>query len=337
MAKKGAGGGLMDLLTWAVGITNEGDSKLMMVPVEEITVDRRQPRRHFDGDSLERLASSIRANGVIEPVLVRKMESGGYQLIAGERRLRAARMAGSSEIPALIGPRLTDSEIKKFQLIENLMREDLNPLEETWAYLDLLAARLVTSPAGKYLANANLLTRRARLTELLKELAQRARVRAAFTPDEERLVDTISTVFEEIGHMGWLEFVTRRLTILNLPEELLEALHEGWLSYDQARLLTRVNERGFGAQARKERQKLLAWIKRETPTSSEVSARIKELRATRLAARTPTPHDRLNAAVRRLKANRRVKDGTIPPKLRARLEKTLGNLELLVADLEKLQ
>lgn len=91
-----------------------------------------QPRREFDPEALKTLADSIQEHGVVQPVIVRKKESG-YELIAGERRLRAAQMAGLSDIPALVRD-YTDQETAEIALIENLQREDLNPLEEGLAY-----------------------------------------------------------------------------------------------------------------------------------------------------------------------------------------------------------
>lgn len=107
-------------------------SGLANVPVSAITPHPDQPRRHFDEEALNELAASIAARGVIQPVIVRPYE-GGYQLVAGERRWRAAQKAQLHEIPALIRE-LSDRDVMALALIENIQREDLNPVEEARAY-----------------------------------------------------------------------------------------------------------------------------------------------------------------------------------------------------------
>ena len=108
-------------------------SGLASLSVASIEPHPEQPRRHFDEDSLEELARSIAARGVIQPVVVRPMGGGRYQLVAGERRWRAAQRARVHEIPAIVR-QLDDREVTALALIENLQREDLNPIEEARAY-----------------------------------------------------------------------------------------------------------------------------------------------------------------------------------------------------------
>ena len=108
-------------------------SGLALLPVSAITPHPEQPRRHFDDAALDELAASIAARGVIQPVIVRQTEPGRYQLVAGERRWRAAQRARLHEIPALVRD-LSDREVMALALIENLQREDLNPIEEARAY-----------------------------------------------------------------------------------------------------------------------------------------------------------------------------------------------------------
>ena len=105
------------------------------IPLARIQGNPHQPRQHFDHAELEALASSIREHGVIQPILVTE-SAHGYQLIAGERRVRAARLAGLERIPAVIR-QLADSEQLELALVENLQREDLNPIESAHAYRQL--------------------------------------------------------------------------------------------------------------------------------------------------------------------------------------------------------
>lgn len=106
---------------------------LALLSVSSIEPHPEQPRRHFDEAALEELAASIAARGVIQPVIVRRLSEGRYQLVAGERRWRAAQKAQLHDIPALIRD-LTEREVMALALIENLQREDLNPIEEARAY-----------------------------------------------------------------------------------------------------------------------------------------------------------------------------------------------------------
>jgi ParB family chromosome partitioning protein len=113
------------------GIAN--GSGLASLPIAEIEPHPEQPRRRFDEAALDELAASIAARGVIQPIIVRRLPSGRYQLVAGERRWRAAQKAQLHEIPALIRD-LSERDVKALALIENLQREDLNPIEEARAY-----------------------------------------------------------------------------------------------------------------------------------------------------------------------------------------------------------
>jgi ParB family chromosome partitioning protein len=130
--KRGLGRGLGALLS---STPTEGES-LIEVSIDEIKPNPNQPRKLFDPDGLDQLAASIRASGVLQPVIARKTPHG-YELIAGERRWRATRQAGLERIP-LIVREATDAESLELALVENLLREDLNPIEEGEAYQKLL-------------------------------------------------------------------------------------------------------------------------------------------------------------------------------------------------------
>lgn len=128
MAKKqsGLGKGLGALM-----LENSIDDsvKTNTLPLNEIVPNRDQPRKTFDESALEELAQSIEQHGILQPLLVRPMPAGNYQLVAGERRWRAARMCRLEEVPVVI-KELTDNEAMELAIIENLQREDLNPIEE---------------------------------------------------------------------------------------------------------------------------------------------------------------------------------------------------------------
>lgn len=131
MAKKGGLGRGLDLLFQDTGAgSDEGISTLRLTEVEP---DEEQPRKVFDESTLSELADSIAEHGVLQPIVVRPSPVGGYTIVAGERRWRAARLAGLTEIPAIVKD-LTDSEAMEIALIENLQREDLDPVEEAVGY-----------------------------------------------------------------------------------------------------------------------------------------------------------------------------------------------------------
>lgn len=133
MNKRGLGRGLGALLS---STPTEGDT-LLEVAIEVVEPNPNQPRKAFSSKALDELAASIRSSGVIQPVIVRRTGSG-YQLVAGERRWRAARQAGLPRIPAIVRE-VTDAESLELALVENLLREDLNPMEEAEAFEKLLA------------------------------------------------------------------------------------------------------------------------------------------------------------------------------------------------------
>lgn len=137
MARQGGLGRGLGALIPPRGMGDEDQSAFQELPVGAISPNRRQPRTQFDEESLAALAASVRELGVLQPVLVRATSGGAYELIAGERRWRAAKRAGLSLIPALI--RTVDDTLSLEQaLVENVQREDLNPLDEAAAYQQLL-------------------------------------------------------------------------------------------------------------------------------------------------------------------------------------------------------
>jgi ParB family transcriptional regulator, chromosome partitioning protein len=126
---KGMGRGLAAILAVA---PRDEDEELRQLPIELISANPHQPRRQFDEEAMVSLADSIRARGVIQPVLVRPVAGGRYELIAGERRWRAARMAELESVPAVVRPH-DDAGSLELAVIENMAREDLNPVEEARA------------------------------------------------------------------------------------------------------------------------------------------------------------------------------------------------------------
>jgi ParB family chromosome partitioning protein len=194
------------------------------VPLEAL-VPSPQPRRRFE--NLEALAESIREKGVLQPLLVRPLGDGRYAIVAGERRYRAAKMAGLAEVPVRVLD-LPEKEARLLALVENLQREDLNPYEETLGVLELLSEDL-----GKTREEVVGLLRRMR-----KEKRGEAGHNVMASPEAQR----VEEVFRALGRMTWESFVQNRLPLLGLPEDLRAALEEGTLPYTAALELKKVKD-----------------------------------------------------------------------------------------------
>ena len=132
-SRYGLGRGLEALIPRAAD-TGEG---VLQLPIDGLERNRHQPRGKFDDEELAQLAASIATHGVLQPIVVRTNASGGYELIAGERRVRAARLAGLSTVPAVVRDS-TSEQLLELALVENVQREDLNPIEEAQAYRELI-------------------------------------------------------------------------------------------------------------------------------------------------------------------------------------------------------
>lgn len=138
--KSGLGKGLDALF---VDNSTDHANGVVTLRISEIEPNKNQPRKDFDENALAQLADSIAEHGVLQPLLVRPMTNGGYQLVAGERRWRASKMAGLSEVPVVV-QEMTDTEAMEIGLIENLQREDLNPIEEALGYRELIDSHQMT-------------------------------------------------------------------------------------------------------------------------------------------------------------------------------------------------
>ena len=184
--------------------SSETGSETVTIPINDIEPNRDQPRREFDEQALQELADSIAAHGILQPLLLRPFPDGGYQIVAGERRWRAARMAGLREIPAVIRE-MTEQEVMELALIENLQREDLSPLEEAMGYQALMeqygfTQEDVARSVGKsrpVVANAlRLLNLPEEVRDMLSEgliSAGHARTLLSF-PDEDSMIDAAKQV-----------------------------------------------------------------------------------------------------------------------------------------------
>lgn len=228
------------------------------VPIDQIVFHERQPRQYMDPVALAALTASIRERGVLEPVLLRRVEQG-YELVAGERRTRAARDAGLTRVPAIVLD-LDDREALEISIMENLQREDLNAVEETEAVLQLLELSLELDRGGAL----------ALLNEHVQEQRGRA-PQARFAAEQKR---TAADLFERLGRFNPASFLANRVPILGFPSDLLEAVRQGRLDFTKAQALARVDDPD-------DRRRLLAEAVSEGLSLSQIRRRITEVRADR--------------------------------------------------------
>ncbi len=182
MGKRNAlGRGLEALLPGSVAEVLSGD-EILSLPVGDIFPNPEQPRKNFDSESLASLAESIKAQGVLQPILVVRAENG-YELVAGERRLRASKMAGLKRIPALVLKEKNPTALFFFSLVENLQREDLNVIEEAFAYKHLtddfdMTQEQIAEQVGKSRPTVANTLRLLTLPEEIQELVKNGRLSA---------------------------------------------------------------------------------------------------------------------------------------------------------------
>ena len=260
--KPGLGRGLDMLLSSTVKDANK-DTELKELPVEKISKGEYQPRLSIDPDALQDLAESIKAQGVVQPVVVRRLDSGSYELIAGERRWRASQIAGLHTIPAIIRE-IPDQAAAAMSLIENIQREDLNPLEEALAMSRLIADFGLThqqtaDSVGRSRTAVTNLLRLIDLEEKTKELLDTRKLdmghaRALLTLSGKEQVETALKVAKNELSVRETEKLVKKLTTGNeqkpktTPKKALEVqkLEEKLSETLGARVAIQYNTKGKG-------------------------------------------------------------------------------------------
>lgn len=170
----GLGKGLGALLTQFNQNADQSQKDISDLDIEKIKPNRWQPRQTFDENQLAELAESIKLYGVLQPLMVRSLGDGSYELIAGERRLRASKLAGLEKVPAIIRD-FTDAQIREVAIIENVQRENLNPIEEAQAYDRLInefgcSREFIASKIGCSTARLSMLLRLLKLAPRVQEM-----------------------------------------------------------------------------------------------------------------------------------------------------------------------
>lgn len=215
---------------------------------------RRQPRRYFDREKMAQLVVSVKEHGILEPILVRPVGSGNYELIAGERRFRAAQSVGLTQIPIVVRE-FSDREALQVSLMENLQREDLNPIEETESILSLLALALNISPEEV----KSIIYQAANAKNRGQELKENVSLQ----------LKKIESLLAQLGRFSLESLRSSRLPLLNLPDNILKAIREGQLEYTKARTIARVKSENI-------RNELLEQALAQNLSLKEIEVRAKE-------------------------------------------------------------
>lgn len=223
MAKLNRRDAFSSILGSAKSAQRSGERQL---PLNEIHLNPEQPRKFFDEGALGALTASIREKGVLQPVLVRE-RGDAYELVAGERRYRAAQRAGLETIPVIIRD-VSDAESLEIALVENLQREDLNPVEETDGTLTLIGLKLGI-PVQDVL-------------EAIRQSHYKALGRVDNNVVINPYVGDVEAIFKSIGRYSASSFYSHRVPILKMPEPLVQAVREGRLEYSKARALGSVKD-----------------------------------------------------------------------------------------------
>lgn len=276
------------------------------VPLDQICLPQQQPRRYFDPGAMQELVESVKQHGILQPMLVRPLLDNKYELVAGERRYRAAISAGLEEVPVVIRE-LKDSEALQLALLENLQREDLNPIEETEGILQLIVLKLnITYESAITLLNQAAHPERNSVDNVIHSI-------------EWQLVQE---VFTTVGKFTPESFRTNRLPLLNLPDEVLEALRQGRIAYTKARAIAKVKDLT-------QRQALLESAIAEDLSLTQIKERIAQITASNAnqsdRSQSSSLRNRMNTAYRLAKKSQ-IWDN---PKKQKQIEKLIAELEKL--------
>lgn len=281
---------------------------LQEVDVSLIELRPQQPRRQFDNASLRHLEESIKAQGVVQPIVVHQKEGGGFDLVAGERRWRASKNAGLERIPARVITGHTDHQLDFIAAMENLQREDLNPVDEADAILKVLANELGADQAE--------------LPALLSRLRRVDRSRHNVMSKQDELagdleiIKKVETVFSQLAAGNWQSFVANKMGVLKLSDDLLSAVRRGEVAYTKANALRRVKD----AEARAELLNL---------AKDKSLEELRELVRQRVEQSPGEPH-RLRTRLNDVARHKRLE--TLPDKKHKRALKLIEELERLLAE-----
>ncbi|HEY9879633.1 MAG TPA: ParB/RepB/Spo0J family partition protein [Leptolyngbyaceae cyanobacterium] len=289
-----------------LNLEEESVAHSQTAPIETIHLPARQPRRYFSADKLAQLVQSVREHGILEPLLVRPVGDNEYELVAGERRLRAAREVGLEEVPIVVR-KFDDQQALQVALVENLQREDLNPLEETEAVVDLLSLTLEASRDDVISLFYQAHNAKHREQELRQNVLSQ--------------LEVVEKILSGIGRFTLDSFRSSRLPLLKLPEDVLYVLRQGNLEYTKAQAIARLKDE-------RQRAELLKVAASEDLSLAEIKAKVKALKPTSAPPLETSVIERLNDVSKQLKKSKVWEN----PKKSERITKLLAELEKLALD-----
>lgn len=275
------------------------------IAIEQICLPTSQPRHYFDPAAMQELTDSIEKHGILQPLIVRPIAVETYELVAGERRYRAAKALELAEVPVVIRE-MTAAEAAQVALIENLQREGLNPVEETEGILQLLSVQLDCSIEA--------------VAPLLYRLRNQTKADSSYNVIASEEGQVVQQVFDGLGRMTWDSFIINRLPLLKLPAEVLEALRSGQIAYTKATTIARVKDDST-------RQQLLREAIEQDLSLSQIKEHIKALQ-TGNPSQQPDISERMKRMFQVMQKTRTWED----PKKCKQLEDLLMKLEKLVGE-----
>jgi ParB family transcriptional regulator, chromosome partitioning protein len=275
------------------------------LPLDRIVTSASQPRRYFDPEKLEQLTLSVKEHGILEPLLVRSLSDNKYELVAGERRHRAATAAKLTEVPVVI-KELTDLQALQLALIENLQREDLNPVEETEGILQLLGIQ-------ENIAIDEVISRLYRMYNEVKGNVNSSNPNVRVNEFD----DSVKAIFDSLGRMNWESFVKNKLPLLKLPEDILAALRNGQIEYTKAKAIAQVKNEAA-------REELLTDAIANSLSLSQIREQVNTVKPVKEKEELQSRVDNTYKQLR--KSKQLWKD----PKKRKKLESLLAQLEKLI-------
>ncbi len=295
-------GGKLSALDTLFGEAPEAAAEL--IPIDQIKVRKEQPRRYFGDDEMRTLIASVREHGVLQPVLARPLGNNTLELVAGERRLRAAAEAGLIQVPVVVRE-MSEEQAAELTILENLQRESLNPIEETDAILNLLSAHL-KKPAPDTI-------------ELLRKIYDEARGRLGNNVVSTEEKGVVESFFASLGRFSISSFYTHRLPLLRLPEDLLNTVRQGRLEYTKELAIAKVKDGTTRAD-------LIEKAVAENLSLAQLGAVVKELRSNG-SHKQPDIAVRASVVAQALRKRNAIKDAAT----KRRVEKLLAQLEEILA------
>ncbi len=277
-----------------------------LVTLKEILLPESQSRRFFEPQAMADLTKSVQKKGILSPLLVRPIANNKYELVAGERRLRAAKEAGLEQVPVVI-KELSELEAKELGLVENLQRQDLNPIDETEGILALLAVK-------EELTVDEVTSRLYRLYNQQKGNVDNSNPNVWVRNFEASVTD----LFNSLGRLNWESFVKTRLPLLKLPEDILEPLRQGKIEYTKAKAIASLKDESA-------RKQLMAEAIANSLSLREIKERIKAVK--------PQPQkeeifNRLDNTYKQVKKSKKlIRENS---RKRKKLESLLAQLEKLL-------